>query len=82
VSQTVTRTSAAVCEACGGEFWCGAALGGCWCAEVSLGEAARASLRGRFGGCLCRPCLEGFAAREASGGGEHAPRGTSAPPLT
>ena len=51
-----------VCEACGGEFVCGASLAGCWCAEVKLSEAVRAGLRARFKNCLCRACLEGYAA--------------------
>jgi hypothetical protein len=52
-----------VCESCGAEFECGAARGSCWCAEVELDEAARAELRERFRRCLCRPCLESYAAR-------------------
>lgn len=51
-----------VCEACGDEFVCGASLAGCWCAEVELTEAVRAELRARYKGCLCRACLERFAA--------------------
>jgi hypothetical protein len=49
------------CEACGAAFSCGAALSGCWCAEVTLTEEVRAGLRERYGGCLCRACLERFA---------------------
>ena len=52
-----------MCESCGAEFECGAALGGCWCGEVELDEAARAELRERFRRCLCRACLESYAAR-------------------
>jgi hypothetical protein len=52
------------CESCGGEFACGATLKGCWCSEVKLSDAALAELRERFKGCLCRECLERFAARE------------------
>jgi hypothetical protein len=58
---------ASVCEACGGEFACGAKLSGCWCAEVELSEAVRAELRLRYRGCLCRACLERFAAGAARG---------------
>jgi hypothetical protein len=56
-----------VCESCGGEFKCGASLSGCWCAEVKLDEATRAELRARFRRCLCRACLESYAARAAEG---------------
>jgi hypothetical protein len=58
---------AEVCESCGAEFTCGASLAGCWCAEVELDEAARAELRSRFRRCLCRACLESYAARNANG---------------
>ena len=57
---------ASVCESCGGEFTCGASEAGCWCAEVELDEATRAELRSRFRSCLCRACLEGYAARGAA----------------
>ena len=50
-----------VCEACGGEFACGASQGACWCQEVELGEEARAELRRRYERCLCRACLENYA---------------------
>ena len=53
---------AEVCESCGAEFRCGASQAGCWCAEVELDGAARAELRERFRRCLCRACLEGYAA--------------------
>ena len=58
---------AVVCESCGEEFKCGAGLSGCWCAEVRLDEATRAELRARFRRCLCRACLETYAARGAEG---------------
>jgi len=58
-----------VCESCGAEFACGAGLSGCWCSEVRLDEAARAELRERFRRCLCRACLEAYAARGAGGQG-------------
>lgn len=61
-----------VCEACGGEFVCGAPLAGCWCAEVELSEAVRAELRARYRGCLCRGCLERFAGGGARGAGGEA----------
>ncbi len=51
-----------VCEACGEKFVCGATLAGCWCSEVKLSEEARAELKERYKGCLCRNCLERFAA--------------------
>jgi hypothetical protein len=53
-----------VCDACGGAFTCGATLAGCWCTEVELSAETRASLRGRFRGCLCRACLDRAAAEE------------------
>jgi len=56
--------AASTCESCGEEFKCGASLAGCWCSEVKLDEAARAELRERFRRCLCRACLESFAARD------------------
>jgi hypothetical protein len=59
-------TKPPACESCGGEFTCGATLAGCWCSEVKLSEAALAELRARFKGCLCRECLERFAAHERS----------------
>jgi hypothetical protein len=46
------------CASCGEPFICGATLGGCWCTEVKLNEDARARLRAKFTGCLCRACLE------------------------
>ena len=62
---------AEVCESCGAEFTCGASLAGCWCSGVELGDAARAELRSRFRRCLCRACLESYAApkvgREGTG---------------
>ena len=60
----------AVCEACGGGFVCGASLAGCWCAEVKLSEEVRAELRARYKSCLCRGCLERFAAGGVVGEGE------------
>lgn len=49
-----------VCEACGGEFTCGATLTGCWCASVRVSAETRAWMKARYTGCLCRDCLEGF----------------------
>ncbi|MBK9156318.1 MAG: cysteine-rich CWC family protein [Chloracidobacterium sp.] len=54
--------SPSVCESCGGEFVCGAAVTGCWCTEIKLKPEARAELRGRFKKCLCRKCLEKLSA--------------------
>jgi len=53
-----------VCESCGAEFVCGATLAGCWCSEIKLSEEARAELRARYQRCLCRACLERYAADE------------------
>ena len=50
-----------VCEACGAEFSCGAALAGCWCGEIKLSSEALSALRARYAGCLCRNCLESLA---------------------
>ena len=50
------------CEACGEVFTCGAGLKGCWCMEIELSAAVRAKLRERYRNCLCRACLERFAA--------------------
>ncbi|MGH9794247.1 MAG: cysteine-rich CWC family protein [Candidatus Acidiferrales bacterium] len=55
------------CPACGEQFACGAALRDCWCAEMELSEAARAALRERYTGCLCRACLQRHAAGTAPG---------------
>jgi Cysteine-rich CWC len=52
------------CESCGGEFTCGATLAGCWCGELKLTDETRADLSARFRRCLCRACLERFAAGE------------------
>ncbi|HWT02347.1 MAG TPA: cysteine-rich CWC family protein [Pyrinomonadaceae bacterium] len=56
-----------VCEACGREFTCGAALAGCWCQEIKLSEEARSRLRARYERCLCRACLENYAEGEKDG---------------
>jgi hypothetical protein len=63
ISQRDGRDASA-CEACGAEFACGAMLAGCWCSELKLSDETRAELSTRFGGCLCRACLERFAANE------------------
>jgi hypothetical protein len=64
LAQEVSTRSCAfsVCESCGAEFSCGAAAQGCWCSEVKLTEEGRARLSERYGSCLCRACLEQFAA--------------------
>lgn len=49
---------ASVCEACGGEFVCGASMRGCWCTEIKLTDEMRADLKSKYKGCLCRKCLE------------------------
>ncbi|MDQ3820676.1 MAG: cysteine-rich CWC family protein [Acidobacteriota bacterium] len=51
------------CEACGASFVCGAGLAGCWCSEIKLSAETRAELQRRYERCLCRSCLESFAAR-------------------
>jgi len=60
-----SRREPSACESCGGEFVCGATLAGCWCSEIKLSEETRAELRARYQRCLCRACLERFAAGEA-----------------
>ena len=52
------------CESCGAESVCGATLAGCWCSEIKLSEETRAELRARYQRCLCRACLERYAAGE------------------
>jgi hypothetical protein len=54
------------CEACGDVFSCGAATGNCWCSEVLLSDDMLASLRERYGHCLCRACLERFAQADSN----------------
>jgi hypothetical protein len=53
-----------VCAACGNKFVCGATQAECWCSEVKLSESARAKMKRRYQRCLCRECLERFAAKE------------------
>jgi hypothetical protein len=62
------------CPACGEKFACGATLAGCWCREVKLSDNARAELQQRYKGCLCRACLEKFAAESWSHGKEARPK--------
>lgn len=59
---THAETEPAVCEDCGNDFTCGAALNGCWCEEIELSERVRGELREMFRDCLCRSCLEQHAA--------------------
>jgi hypothetical protein len=48
-----------VCPACGESFACELSVAkGCWCGEIKLSDAARAELRSKYNGCLCRACLE------------------------
>lgn len=53
-----------VCQSCGEEFVCGATLKGCWCMEIDLSEKVRQNLKTQFLNCLCRNCLEKYAAEE------------------
>lgn len=53
-----------VCQSCGEEFVCGATLKGCWCMEIELSDEIRQSLKSQFRNCLCRNCLEKYAASE------------------
>ena len=55
------------CEACGGDFVCGASLKGCWCSEVQLNDDDRASLKTKYSDCLCRVCLEKQAGETKNG---------------
>jgi hypothetical protein len=64
LNATAACAPESLCEACGQRFDCGAQSGGCWCAEVQLTEEVRAHLRERYTNCLCRACLERFAAAE------------------
>lgn len=61
------------CEACGRSFNCGATLRGCWCTEVKLSERVREQLRARYQHCLCRECLERFAAEDEEGESDSLP---------
>lgn len=49
---------ARTCEACGSEFECELALGGCWCSKIDLSDEQRASLAEKYQDCICRKCLE------------------------
>lgn len=61
----VLRRSQA-CPACGESFACEISLAtGCWCGEIKLSEVARAELRSKYTGCLCRACLEQAAVQYA-----------------
>ena len=53
------------CESCGADYVCGATLAGCWWSGIELSEETRAELRARYQRCLCRACLERYAAGEA-----------------
>jgi Cysteine-rich CWC len=56
-----------VCEACGGLFACEISLGtGCWCGEIKLSDETRQELRAKYKKCLCRACLEKFAASNST----------------
>lgn len=59
---TSQKGAAETCEACGAQFVCGATLTECWCSEVKISDAARAELKQKYKGCVCRSCLEKFAA--------------------
>ena len=46
------------CPRCGGGFHCGVNdAGPCACSTVQLSAAQQASLRQRYGSCLCLACL-------------------------
>ncbi len=55
------------CPACGEKFVCGVTLKGCWCSTIKLSETKREELKARYKGCLCRKCLENFAAAPSGG---------------
>ena len=46
-----------ICQSCGGEFFCGANVGACWCFAVALKPEIVADWRGKFENCLCEICL-------------------------
>ena len=54
-----------MCESCGNEFICGATIRGCWCTDIKLTDETRKDLRSEFKNCLCRDCLEKYAAHPA-----------------
>ena len=49
---------ARTCEACGEDFQCEIALGGCWCSKIDLTDVQRAAIAEKYEDCLCRRCLE------------------------
>ncbi len=50
-----------ICESCGSEFGCGAAIAGCWCTRMKLSDETRAGLSIKFESCLCPNCLKALA---------------------
>ncbi len=50
-----------ICESCGSEFGCGAAVPGCWCTRMKLSDETRAGLSIKFESCLCPNCLKALA---------------------
>jgi len=53
------------CGACGAAFECGG-LFLCWCRDVKLDRETLDELRRQHVDCLCRACLEAWAARGAA----------------
>jgi hypothetical protein len=52
------------CPRCGGAFHCGAGdPAPCACTSLKLDVATLATLRERYSGCLCLPCLRDIAAQ-------------------
>ncbi len=50
------------CPRCDARFGCEIATGGCWCAELTIGDEQRAQLAAGYEDCLCESCLRELAA--------------------
>jgi len=55
-----------ICKSCGASFsCCPVPAGGCWCADVSVPEAALEELKGKYEECVCPRCLGNYAVEKA-----------------
>jgi hypothetical protein len=61
----MNRPGELACPACGAGFRCGAASGGCWCAELRVPAARLREIETLYAGCLCARCLVRLAAPES-----------------
>ena len=60
--QSLTQTK--TCPLCGEEFECAQGRPGCWCESVVLATETLAEIRAAAEGCICPPCLSGFAEKQ------------------